>query len=416
LKASSLSIERELSNLNYSQSEILVNFVKDFLPKSAFSQDLDSVSVHLFIKRLLFKCQVICQNIERYQITGSSADTFSVEEIEYFWSMKYQFANLADLAKDLDTFMDTTDVTNYLKLGTLHLELLPLESKLDAVIHLLKEEELTSGFPLEEIKTLVSKISHIHTTYQVGDSISTTSTLFQRKLHHLLYECNLLLLEEKRVQRILSDRSTNKTTTLDILNIPSLNTVRRCIEFIKKLSSSFKEYQPQESDVTSINDTLHNINQIIDQSRHLFKQISTYLLENLQDAREVQNNTLLESVAIVLKKLELDIDWNWLDLLFNAIHNNLKDTSDKLLNAGVAIVTNNNIDKSKKTPYIQRSDTVKTMLSDAVNLKSHLEEKNTEILEHKKTLQMKNNEIQELQWKEQALDKKIEKFLKNVHF
>ena len=409
LKASSLSIDRELSNLSLSQSDTLVNFVKDYLPKAAFSLDLDSISVHLFFKRLIFKCNLICQNIEKYQLSQSS---FTSDEIEYFWSMKYSFENLIGFCKDLDLLMETTDVDNYIKLGSLNLELLPLESKLDVVIHLLKEEELTTSFPIEDINnTLVSKINNIHNIYINSNDISV-SILLQRKLQPLLYRCNLLLLEERKIQNLLTERSNSKTI---LLSIPTVNTIRRCVEFMKKISTTLVEYQPVEGEISNISETLHGINQILDQSIHIFKQIYSNLIDSLQDTRDANSNTILDILNNVLvNKLELDIDWNWLDKLFSAIHNNLKDTSDKLLNSSIPVVSI--VDKSKKSPYLLRAEFTKSTLSDAVNLKSHLEEKNQEILEQKKLLQMKANEIQELQWKEQALDKKIEKFLKNVNY
>jgi hypothetical protein len=57
---------------------------------------------------------------------------------------------------------------------------------------------------------------------------------------------------------------------------------------------------------------------------------------------------------------------------------------------------------------------VKTELSDAAGLKLKLEEKQHELIELKKLNQMKENELRDAKWKEEALEKKLQRASKNV--
>lgn len=53
-------------------------------------------------------------------------------------------------------------------------------------------------------------------------------------------------------------------------------------------------------------------------------------------------------------------------------------------------------------------------LNDAVGMKVKLAEKEHEIVEYRKQVQLKENELRDEKWKEQALEKKIQRGLKNV--
>jgi hypothetical protein len=107
-----------------------------------------------------------------------------------------------------------------------------------------------------------------------------------------------------------------------------------------------------------------------------------------------------------------DSEWKWLDESSSLTYDHLSTASNIML-MGISLAS---IDKGKKvnTPYMQRAETVKTALSDSVSLKDRLEERQHEILELKKQLQIRGSELQDALWKEQTLEKKIDKLQKAV--
>jgi len=68
--------------------------------------------------------------------------------------------------------------------------------------------------------------------------------------------------------------------------------------------------------------------------------------------------------------------------------------------------------KNLENAYQQRAEAVKSLLSDSVVLKDKLDEKQRELIELKKQFQTKGKELQDALWKEQTLEKKIEKLQK----
>lgn len=57
---------------------------------------------------------------------------------------------------------------------------------------------------------------------------------------------------------------------------------------------------------------------------------------------------------------------------------------------------------------------MKDQLAQASTLKTQLTEKETEIVEYRKQVQTKDNEIRDEKWKQQALEKKLQRAAKNV--
>jgi predicted transcriptional regulator len=66
------------------------------------------------------------------------------------------------------------------------------------------------------------------------------------------------------------------------------------------------------------------------------------------------------------------------------------------------------------SPYAVRAEATRAEIGNIGNLRAKIEEKQQEILEQKKLLQQKEAELQDAIWKEQALNKKIDKLQKNV--
>jgi hypothetical protein len=142
-------------------------------------------------------------------------------------------------------------------------------------------------------------------------------------------------------------------------------------------------------------------------------------VETLGDGQSIT----LDAAAAKVFSEKVDGEWKWLDDLITPVYNSLYETSNKMLSS-VPIPAEDSgnllsiplIHWDLKTPYHQRAEILKTEISDAVGLKVKLGEKEHEILEYKKQVQLKENELRDEKWKEQALEKKIQRAQKNVRF
>lgn len=93
----------------------------------------------------------------------------------------------------------------YLKLGKFYIELYPIEKHIDNLLSLLRAEELTPSFPIQEIQTVSSKFQHFCDTY-VDSSIIPSSKKFQVNIKNIMYLHNCLLLQERKFNTIFDKR------------------------------------------------------------------------------------------------------------------------------------------------------------------------------------------------------------------
>lgn len=121
-------------------------------------------------------------------------------------------------------------------------------------------------------------------------------------------------------------------------------------------------------------------------------------------------------------KDKVDSEWKWLDDLLSAIYNSLAEASNIML-AGTPVYTLQSSHFSLKeltrqahepSPYSQRAESIRAELSDSVGLKLKLDEKDKELLECRKQIQIKDGELSDAKWKEQSLEKQIQKATKEV--
>lgn len=84
------------------------------------------------------------------------------------------------------------------------------------------------------------------------------------------------------------------------------------------------------------------------------------------------------------------------------------------------------LDLKANSPYGKRSAIVKTELTDSATVRKNLEDRNKDIFEFKKQvfdtvnklltvkIQLKENDLQDAKFREQALEKKIQRYQKTV--
>jgi dynactin 1 len=91
LKTTAIAIDQEIAKLNLEQAETQFSFIKDYLPKSSFEADADSLLLSLLLKRFIFKSELVMKHLERYQLGSDNSVDISESELLFYWTVSLKF-------------------------------------------------------------------------------------------------------------------------------------------------------------------------------------------------------------------------------------------------------------------------------------------------------------------------------------
>eukprot|EP01118_Nematostelium_gracile_P005109 TRINITY_DN1612_c0_g1_i1.p1 TRINITY_DN1612_c0_g1~~TRINITY_DN1612_c0_g1_i1.p1 ORF type:complete len:995 (-),score=303.78 TRINITY_DN1612_c0_g1_i1:91-3075(-) len=400
LKAASIQIEQQLALLNSKQAQLHFAFMKDYLPTTNFQADLQSFSLSLLLDRLQFKIKLIIQNIQHYQIDSEqNQQQYSEDELLYYIELRHLLQNIYWAAWDAQYALSHVESDDYLNFGKLHFDLNPHERIFNHLLTLLKEEELNTRYSTTELEEFFTKFKEIINPFLSDDILPEYSSL-QKTIDIIHHQFNLILLLSKRLTN-QADRQYLLEDSLVLKALPTKKIVH-CLEITRKLIKNFATHEPCADDLESVATNLNWVKDIVSRAHAAFNKFCTEILEQLPESSS------FDSVANQVFSDRVDSDWKWLDDLISPVYNTLSDIVNKMY-SGVPTDANSTF----QFGYTERAQIVKDQLSQASTLKTQLTEKEAEIIEYRKQVQTKDNEIRDEKWKQQALDKKLQRAAKN---
>jgi len=150
------------------------------------------------------------------------------------------------------------------------------------------------------------------------------------------------------------------------------------------------------------------VQQLIEKGSLAFKTLVTDVITTLSNHVTLEKDALSELILGILSP-KVDTDWKWMNEIVTGIYSSLNEVSEFMLR-GYAIVKEQ--DLKINSPYAKRALVVKTELSDSAAVRKNLEDRNKDIFEFKKQIQLKENDLQDAKFREQALEKKIQRYQK----
>lgn len=404
LKSTAIEIDQEIAKLNSSQAEIQIAFIKDVLPEHTFQSDYESLSFRLLTKRFAFKSNIIAHHIEHFQISANKTEEqYSEEELAFYLELSHILSGIHRISISFESTLEHCNVEHYLKMGKLFFEILPSEKLLDQLVSLLREEELSPAFSTDELKNFLRKMEQLESTYVISNVVPVCESL-KSEVENVIFFSNSLLLLERKLSNLLERKVEKQTGGLSPVDAIPVQKMRRNIEVSRKLMKTLNEYQPQPSDLSAVRDHLSQAKLRSEKSSQALAKFGYDIHESLADLSSVSS----EKFAGVLRSVfqdKVDTEWKWLDDLLSSIYNDLAEVSNMMLSGSVIF----SLQSADSSPYHQRADSIRAELSDSVGLKAKLEEKEKEILEYSKQVQIREGELRDAKWKEQSLDKQIQK-------
>lgn len=410
LKSTAVAIDQQIAKLNVSQAEQQFRFIKDFLPTNIFQADYDSLSLFLLVKRLFFKAELIADQLHQWQPSDETVDKYGVEEVTYYWELRVALGHISDAARDFDYAFRRGDTALWLRLGSLLGSLQSREAQVDHFLTLLRDESLNINEPLTSLTDLAETLTELSASQLTSVAFPIHDTL-QRSAEHSVVEAQRLWLGTCNVTALLNSRA-------DATPLPALPeaTVRRVIELARKLQQTLGSYEPQPTDVDDVRQQLTRSRRSLHRARQtlfLFQQRLASAIDSAQDtasllpseaeAKESEDSNDTEVIQQGASSEEREQVWGWLEGLLQSSWEALKEASDTMMRGSALWDAGDDTSE----PYNLRAEAVQQSLNDATTLQHRLEEKDQELKEYKKIYQLKENELRDVKWKEEALDQKL---------
>jgi dynactin 1 len=413
------TIDYELRKLEAQQSAEIIDHLKSFIPNSFVISggDYDALNVTMLLPRLSLKAELIMDQLKQQANVDSVLSNLNNAKhgpqtdfqtfVAYLCYKMSLFQNLVNVVMRI---LNECDVSLYKQVGSLRDDLTLHERVMDALIDLLKKEQLDESVPLNGIDKAINHFENLISNRLSFEPQSGAIDKFNDQVKVVTAACDYCSLEIIRLRHFAKEGSGFHAQLKELETFNS-DVRQSCRRARRRLPS------PRSGKIISCPPSLFPsvISQqslLVEGFKSLYSQL--HLRQQSLTDNEVLSSGELEHCLMELSKglcqkfenigLTLS-DEQSIHLCLSKMAKNLEEFLNDLQNG----VYDTEAPKIQVTsPLVARSLTVKAELSDTENLKYRVEEKNEEILELKKNLKLKVVEIGEINTKVELLGKKLE--------
>ncbi|CAF3574555.1 unnamed protein product [Rotaria socialis] len=419
-------IEGELKKIDVYNLSRHVQLLTLFLPEQFVKRgaDHDCILVFLLIQRLISKCDLLTNQIEKKveRIQQLNFDDVVKSHRAEQWSFTCKLClSLSIFRMLLSKYLKAMEIcnTDILRViaGTYH-DLLPYEKSLDFLIELLQKDQIHDSISLGALDKTIAFYEHIYKSYLNQENFSM-STYMRDLARIVLFSSDALQADTQRIQLLQKPGSDQSPFALLVKRLVESN------EQMRAQAAKINRLVPQEDDMNRSlkldNDTISSIELAV---RHLDRLAKTFheicidlgtQILLLSDATERISMQEIESIAYqACDKVYKKEDSGPYDSLWDSMHqtvSTLKTIGNSLENGLFDSNANETNDKPKQAIYLV-AEQLKTSMNEANLIRSRLELKEEELLDLKKMFKLKHDELSELNIRLSLNERKVESLQK----
>lgn len=249
-RAASQALVDKLRELERAQAIENYSLFQAFVPESYIRVDSEAIKCLLLNKRLLEKSTIITQYLqeqyhlekfERSAVVQEDVSTLTLtttEELSYFaWRLAELITRLGTNAAILIENFKNCDNETYLRFSRLLTDLSPCEKKLDHLITLLQQEELTVSYSVQDFEVLLENFDSIITQYCSFTAIPA-SQHYMRLGAELVFASRACFFEVIALRREMNQLSqaVNVASVASALDLVSQTIVKYLVDGSRKLA------------------------------------------------------------------------------------------------------------------------------------------------------------------------------------
>uniref|UniRef100_T1J0Z5 Dynactin subunit 1 n=1 Tax=Strigamia maritima TaxID=126957 RepID=T1J0Z5_STRMM len=418
-KAHAKAVDMELRRIEVQQANQHTNFLRSFMSDEFLARggDHDALLVLLLLPRIVWKAEILVNQVrEKYPLPNTiTSETVlkdhAVEQHSFSNHFIYLLYCMQNLLHQFISALNSCSVELFLKFGTLYPELAVQEKAIDFYIDLLKKDQLDENIILEPLEKSLAFFQHLYGIHLNDERVDCSLLmLFHTKLGGVA--CDGISLELQRLQILLQAGEESSEMGSLYKELESYNNE------LKQLTKKMRRRLPQEGKPNSnsfekevkvqlLECNLH-IGRILQTLREFGQAVVQHALVS-EGTRGLTNQKLKELAHQASDKVYGKEDSGPIDCLrqsMTILIENLTKLSTRMQGGEFDF---DGTPEAVPAPPIQiRAETIKSELKDIQNLKLRLESKEVDLVEAKKHLKIKSEELSELSVRKDLLEKKVE--------
>ncbi|KAF4518767.1 hypothetical protein B566_EDAN006171 [Ephemera danica] len=411
-KAHTKAIDLELRRIDVQQSNQHVHFLTAYMPESFMARggDHDAMMLLLLVPRLLRKADIVVEqvrdkfppvtNVDRAEVLRSHAiEQFAFASRLGFWIYRLQ-STLEQLMRALSSCSPDT----LLRVGVLYSDLAMQERAVDALVELLRHDQLDENISLEALEKCVGFCQVVMTTHlpPSGEPSLALPQQLVASCRALSAACDHLHTVSSSILVLMQSASKPEKAGVALQDVQcatdmlrqQLKQCRRRLTGPLPMEHAEKLVAAQESAAKLIHAMHDCLRACMQQSGMLpskvLKLLQTAVTEHVTSESDVEMGQDLRNLLAVVESCVKNLS--------QAVHDGDYELESKL-------------EEKVVSPIMLRAQCVKKELEETKLLRQKLEARETDIKELKKVLKLKQEELGEMVIRKDLAESK----LGNVH-
>ncbi|XP_015930705.2 dynactin subunit 1 [Parasteatoda tepidariorum] len=417
-KAFARAVEMDLRRLEVQEANQHVSYLCAFMPDNFLSRgsDHDAILVLLLVPRMITKSEILAAQVkEKFpppeKVTKDSIlKTHKIDQYSFSNCLLYQLYFLQSLLHQYSNALSQCSVDLFMKVGTIYMEMAVQEKTLDYYIDLLRKDQLDENVNLESLMKCVLYFYNLYSVH-LSSELPDCNLLVSDHMKLIGAACDGIHTDISSIIALLDNSGENSEFGNLLKDVCTYS--NDVLQFVKKIRRRLPNEGSQSvlqlpADVQeNLNNCRENIGQVL---------VTASLLRK-STVQQVAMSS--ESTCVNIEKIK--------ELAHEATDKSYgkDDSGPECLRQSMTVVMtfmnslssamqegdyeNDKTNVAKATPPIYvRAQSIKEEARDLENLKFKLEGRETDILELKKALKIKSDELSEMHVRKEMAEKKLE--------
>uniref|UniRef100_A0A1W7RAM6 Dynactin subunit 1 n=1 Tax=Hadrurus spadix TaxID=141984 RepID=A0A1W7RAM6_9SCOR len=417
-KAFARAVEMEMRRMEVQQANQHVSYLCSFMPDSFLARggDHDAILVLLLVPRIISKAEILSTQVrDKFQLSeeikpDAIVKSHKLEQYSFACCLLVHLYTLQSFLHQYMSALRTCSVELFMKIGTLYPEMAVQERALDFYIDLLRRDQLDENVQLETLQKAVAYFQSLYSVHLANEQVDYVS-LMSDFMQLFGAACDGINTDIGAIS-VLIKPGEHET---DIGNL--LKDTISCIQNIRPLVKKIRRRLPNENSSITIKFGQEIQNQLVACREHMERVITAAhiicqaAMQQVIMSPEVQYISTQKLKELAHKATDEaygkdDIGPGCLTQSLNLVLELLAKISNALQDGEYdSEVFNEN---KVIAPVFMRAQCIKGETKDVENLKFKLEAREMDIIEIKKALKLKSEELSEMHIRKEMTERKLE--------
>ncbi|GFY59921.1 dynactin subunit 1 [Trichonephila inaurata madagascariensis] len=417
-KAYARAVEMDLRRLESHEATQHVNYLCSFMPDNFLSRgsDHDAILVLLLVPRMITKSEILASQVkEKFPSPNEVTKdiilkTHKIDQFAFANRMLYQLHFLQSLLHQYVSALNSCSVELFMKVGTLYIELALQEKTLDFYIDLLRKDQLDENVNLDGLNKCVTYFFNLYSVHLASEHVDCTQ-LMGDYMKIVGAACESIRTDISSIKVLLDNAGASSEFGSLLKDVCTYSD--DVLQFVKKIRRRLPTEGSQS--ILQFSEEVHNH---LVKCRENVEQVmsAAYLLRKSTVQQMAMSG---DSTFVSVEKIK-ELAHESTDKAYGKDDSgpeclrqsmNLVMTSMNALSSGMQEgeyeIEKSSIDKGIP-PVLLRAQAIKEEARDLENLKFKLEAREGDILELKKALKIKSDELSEMHVRKEMAEKKLE--------